>query len=186
MKDTSYRGSVVYFTEEQLDKAREYALGLQENFGKKTLPLSKDRDIVGALGEIAVDYKLSMLQDRGLEYTAYSPYVPRQQGDFGDGKINGEIYDVKSKFVSDEKYLTNLMSDCTVLEGDQDDVVKKGIVSYIFVNVILGEQPRAFIVGGISTAKFWSTARRNDKLKMTGYYVKGMETKPFLNFVFHI
>lgn len=183
MMDTN-RGSIIYFTEEQVELAYKYAAGLRENFGKKTLALLEDRDLVGALGEIAVGYQLSNMT--AVDYVAFNPYVPRQRGDFGDGKIFGEIYDVKSHFVRDEKYLTSLMGDCTILEGDQDDVVRKGIVNYIFVNIVLGPNPKAFIIGGISTSNFWSRARRNDKLKMTGYFIKGIETKPFYEFVFHL
>ena len=184
MQDT-FRGSTIFFTEQQIAMAKHYAIGLQENFGSKTLPLSDERDLVGALGQIAVEYTLKNMGGRGVDYVAYNPYVPRQRGDCGDGKIFGDTYDVKSRYVKDEKYLTNIMGDCTILAGDQDDVVKKGIVNYIFVNVALGNEPKAFIIGGISTAEFWKKARRNDKLKMTGYFVKGIETKPFYNLVFH-
>ena len=184
MKDT-FRGPIIYFTPEQIALAKSYAIGLMENFGRNTRPLSDERDLVGALGQIAVEYRLKSLEDRGISYEAYNPYVPRQKGDFGDGKINGDTYDVKSRYIKDESYLTNIMADCTVLEVDQNDVVRKGIVDYIFVNVALGDEPKAYIIGAISTAKFWATARRNDKLKMTGYYVKGIETKSFYKFVFH-
>ena len=181
MKDT-YRGAIIYFTPAQITLAKEYSFGLRENIGNKTIPLSEDRDLVGALGEIAVEERLVALK---VDYIAYSPYVPRQKGDFGDGKIQGDTYDVKSKHIKDEKYLTNLMGDCTVLAGDQDDVVRKGIVNYIFVNVSLENDPKAFVVGAISTADFWREARLNEKLKMPGYFVKGIETKPFTNFVYH-
>lgn len=181
-----YRDPIVFFTDQHIALAKSYAVGLQENFGNRTMPLSDKRDLVGALGQIAVALRLKGFN--GIIYECFNPYVPRQKGDTGDGRLNGEIFDVKSKYIKDEKNLTNVLWDCMVLEEDQDDVVRKGIVNYIFVNVYLGNKPKAFIVGGISTMEFWRIARRkekSDKLKMTGYAIKGIETKPFTNFVYH-
>jgi hypothetical protein len=178
-----FRDTIIYFTKDQIALAKHYAIGLQENLGRNTHPLSEERDLVGALGQIAVAYKLKHIP--GIKYVCYNPYVPRQRGDFGDGRINGEIFDVKSRYIREDKYLTNLFGDCNILEIDKEDVEKKNIASYIFVNIALGDEPKAYIIGAISTMKFWSTARRNDKLKMTGYFVKGMETKPLINFVYH-
>ena len=182
MQDNIKRGNIICFTEEQVERASEYAKGLAENYGLKTLLLNQYHDVVGALGQIAVEEKLEELH---IDHISYSPYIPRQGGDNGDGKIFGETYDVKSKYIWEESYLDNIFGDCTILENDKNDVVEKGIVNYIFVNIFLGQEPKAFIVGGISTSDFWNTARRNDKLKMTGYSIKGMETKPFLDFIFH-
>lgn len=185
MKD-KFRDIVIYFTDQQIALAKSYAIGLQENIGFSTKLLSDERDLVGALGQIAVAIRLKNLP--GVTYKCFNPYIPRQKGDTGDGRLNGEIFDVKSRYIKEEKNLTNILWDCMVLEEDQNDVIRKGIANYIFVNVSLGNEPKAFIVGGISTSEFWRIARRkekNDKLKMTGYAIKGIETKPFTNFVYH-
>ena len=41
MQDNIKRGNIICFTEEQVERASEYAKGLAENYGLKTLLLNK-------------------------------------------------------------------------------------------------------------------------------------------------
>lgn len=166
----------VSLDEEDFRHSSEWSLRLQEeNFGGKTRAWSDNRDVIGNLALLAVK---RFLGEHCGDHLVYDPYVSRQYGDNGDGKIRGLIFDVKGH---EAKLKSKLMPDrytkCWMYKHQKE----KPVDMYLFVTVHL-ESKSAAILGGITYRDFWDQAYEISG-KYPHYEVSYLKLKDLLDII---